>query len=148
MEKIPLQWHHNECNGISNLKSPASQWFAQPFDQAQLRRKYQSSVSLTFVRGIHRRLVNSPHKGPVTQKMFPFDDVIMHFEICIMESLDCSPTSLHVCTWWKNWDKMAAISQTIFSGAFSRMKRFVFWLRFQWSLFLRVQLTITQNWFR
>ena len=22
--------------------------------------------------------VNSPHKGPVTQKMFPFDDVIMH----------------------------------------------------------------------
>ena len=24
-----------------------------------------------------RRSVNSPHKGPVTQKMFPFDDVIM-----------------------------------------------------------------------
>ena len=23
--------------------------------------------------------VNSPHKGPVTRKMFPFDDVIMHF---------------------------------------------------------------------
>ena len=22
--------------------------------------------------------VNSPHKGPVTRKMFPFDDVIMH----------------------------------------------------------------------
>ena len=30
-----------------------------------------------FVRGIHRRPVNSPHKGPVTWKMFPFDDVIM-----------------------------------------------------------------------
>ena len=27
--------------------------------------------------GIHRRPVNSPHKGPVTRKMFPFDDVIM-----------------------------------------------------------------------
>ena len=42
-----------------------------------VQRKYQSSVSLAFVRGIHRRPVNSPHKGPVTQKMFPFDDVIM-----------------------------------------------------------------------
>ena len=38
--------------------------------------------------------------------------------------------------------KMAAISQTTFSDAFSWMKSFVFWLRFHWSLFLRVQLTI------
>ena len=30
------------------------------------QRKHQSSASLTFVRGIHRVLVNSPHKGPVT----------------------------------------------------------------------------------
>ena len=41
------------------------------------QRKYQSSVSLAFVMGIHWWLVNSPHKGPVTRKMFPFDDVIM-----------------------------------------------------------------------
>ena len=27
--------------------------------------------------GIHRWPVNSPHKWPVTRKMFPFDDVIM-----------------------------------------------------------------------
>ena len=40
--------------------------------------KYQSSASLAFVRGIHRSPVNSPHKRPVTRKMFPFDDVIMH----------------------------------------------------------------------
>ena len=33
-------------------------------------RKHQSSASLAFVP------VNSPHKGPVTRKMFPFDDVI------------------------------------------------------------------------
>ena len=37
----------------------------------------QSSASLAFVRGIHRWSVNSPHKGPVTRKMFSFDDVIM-----------------------------------------------------------------------
>ena len=41
------------------------------------QRKHQSSASLAFVWGIHRSPVNSPHKGPVTRKMFPFDDVIM-----------------------------------------------------------------------
>ena len=41
------------------------------------QRKHQSSASLAFVRGIHRWPVNFPHKGPVTRKMFPFDDVIM-----------------------------------------------------------------------
>ena len=42
------------------------------------QRKQQSSASLAFVRGIHRWSVNSPHKGPVTRKMFPFDDVIVN----------------------------------------------------------------------
>ena len=44
------------------------------------QRKYQSSASLAFVRGIHRGPVNSPHKMPVTRKMFPFDDVIMNVD--------------------------------------------------------------------
>ena len=39
--------------------------------------KHQSSASLAFVWGIHRGPVNSPHKWPLTRKMFPFDDVIM-----------------------------------------------------------------------
>ena len=42
------------------------------------QRKHQSSASLAFVLGIHRWPVNSPHKGPVTRKIFPFDDVIIH----------------------------------------------------------------------
>ena len=41
------------------------------------QRKHQSPASLAFVRGIHRGPVNSPHKWPVTRKMFPFDDAIM-----------------------------------------------------------------------
>ena len=41
------------------------------------QRKHQSSVSLAFVRGIHRWPVNFQHKGQVTRKIFPFDDVIM-----------------------------------------------------------------------
>ena len=34
-------------------------------------------MSLAFVREIHWWLVNSPYKGPVMQKMFPFDGVFM-----------------------------------------------------------------------
>ena len=41
------------------------------------QRKHQSSKSPAFVRGIHRGPVNSPHKWPVTRKMFPFDGVTM-----------------------------------------------------------------------
>ena len=43
------------------------------------QRKHHSSVSLAFVREIHRWPVNFPHKGPVTREMFSFDDVIMTY---------------------------------------------------------------------
>ena len=54
-------------------------------DAAQ--RKHQSSASLAFVPGIHRGPVYSPHKWPVTRKMFPFDDVIMLYR-CIIQTLN------------------------------------------------------------
>ena len=60
------------------LKSPASRLFTQPFIRAQIKKKHQSPASLAFVRGIHRRPVNSPHKWPVTRKLCQFDDVIMY----------------------------------------------------------------------
>ena len=46
--------------------------------------KYQSSASLAFVWGIQRGPVNSPHKWPVTRKMFTFDNVIMTCCICVV----------------------------------------------------------------
>ena len=68
----------------STFLSGASQW------------KHQRSASLAFVWGIHRWLVSSPHKGPVTRKMFLFDDVIMmvsntqytHFQQHILKTLN------------------------------------------------------------
>ena len=48
-------------------------------------RKHQSSAPLAFVRWIHRWPVNSPHKGPVTRKMFPSDDAIITLVVWIME---------------------------------------------------------------
>ena len=58
-------------------------------------------------------------------------------------SLDKNNTLIH----WDR-DKMDAISQTTFSNAFSWMKMFEYRLKFHWNLFIRVQLTIFQHWFR
>ena len=53
----------------------------------------------------------------------------------------------YTLTHW-GWDKMAAVSQMTFSNAFSWMGSLGFWFEFHWILFLGVQLTITQHWFR
>ena len=45
--------------------------------------KHQRSTPLAFVRGIHQWPVNYPHKGPVTRKMFPFDDFIISPELSL-----------------------------------------------------------------
>ena len=50
-----LHWRHNEHVGASN------------------HRRLDCLLNHLF----RRRSVNSPHKRPVTRKMFPFDDVIM-----------------------------------------------------------------------
>ena len=55
---------------------PSLTIFTQPFYSGTDERRHQSSASLAFVRGIHHWPVNSPHKGPVTWKIFPSDDVI------------------------------------------------------------------------
>ena len=49
------------------------------------QRKLQSSTSLAVVRGSLWWPVNSLHKWPGTRKMFPFDDVIMFNEHCVLK---------------------------------------------------------------
>ena len=79
--------------------------------------KHQSSASLAFVWGIHRAPVNSPHKRPVTRKMFPFHEVIMYFDT---EQV----ISQHLNLWW-------SISLTDTCGTRER------WLRYIGTLTLR-----------
>ena len=69
-----LRWRHNGRDGISNHQPHVC--LLNSYSGAD-QRKHQSSASLAFVLGIHRGPVNSPHKWPVTRKMFPFDDVII-----------------------------------------------------------------------
>ena len=65
------------------------------------QRAHQSSASLAFVWGIHRWPLNSPHKGPVTRKMLPFDNVIMvmtpyiHHVCAMLLIISYSPRWIH-----------------------------------------------------
>ena len=76
------------------------------------QRKNQSSESLAFGRGIPRGPVNSPHKWPVTRKMFPFDDVIMIIVILVLEHLEIS---LWFGSYWDLfWVRSNMLDLTIF----------------------------------
>ena len=118
------------------------------------QRKQQSSASLAFVRGIHRRPVNSPRKWPVTRKKLPFDDIIMtslHYWLALNYVLIYNKTGLGLAgNRWTHWgrDKMADIYQTTFSFAFFFQKIYEMGWGFHWNLFLRFQWTIFQHWFR
>ena len=70
----PLRWRHNERDSVSN---------DQPYDcllnrlfRRRSKKTYKLRVTGLCV-GNSPGPVNTPHKGPVTRKMFPFDDVIM-----------------------------------------------------------------------
>ena len=70
-----LQWRRNKHDSVSNhqrLDCLLNRLFRR-------RSKKTSKLRATslYVRGIHRWLLDSPHKGPVTRKMFPFHDVII-----------------------------------------------------------------------
>ena len=76
------------------------------------QRKHQSSASLAFVRGIHRGPVNSPHKWPVTRKMFPFHDVIMLGEKWFIQALiweELFNSSLPGAAYMRQWTGSALV---------------------------------------
>ena len=73
-EITALQWRHNDHDSVSN---------DQPHGCLlnRLFRRRSKKTSMLRVTGLcvgnSSGPVNSPHKWPVTRKMFPFDDVIM-----------------------------------------------------------------------
>ena len=71
----PLQSRHNERDVVLNHRRLHCLLNCLFMPRS---RKHQSSPLLAFVRGIHRWPGNPLHKGPVTRKTFPFDDVIIH----------------------------------------------------------------------
>ena len=70
----PLQWRHNGRDGVSNHQ-PHYCLLSRLF---RLISKKTSKLRATGLRAWNSSWpVNSPHKWPVTRKLFPFDDVIM-----------------------------------------------------------------------
>ena len=73
-KRSTLQWRHNDHDGVSNHQ-PHGCLLNRLFGR---RSKKASKLRATgLCAGKSPGPVNSPHKGPVTRKMFPFDDVIM-----------------------------------------------------------------------
>ena len=90
----PLQWRHKERDGLSNHRN------LDCLPKRLFRRwlKKTSKLRVTgLCEGNSRWPLNSPHKRPVTRKMFPFDGVIMwdagdlirhraHYDVTVMAS--------------------------------------------------------------
>ena len=81
---MPLHWRHNDYDGVSNHQ-PHGCLLNRLFRR---RSKKTSKFRVTgLCAGNSPGPVNSPHKGPVTRKMFPFEDVIMGWQEVIMDLL-------------------------------------------------------------
>ena len=76
---VTLHWRHNDHDGVSNHQ-PHCYLLNRLFGR---RSKKTSKLRVTgLCVGNSPGPVNSPHKGPVTRKMVPFDDVIMIWSFC------------------------------------------------------------------
>ena len=71
---VSLQWRHNEHDGVSNYRSHDCLLNSLFRRWSKKTPKFRATG---LCDGNSPVTVNSPHKGPVTRKMFPFDDVIM-----------------------------------------------------------------------
>ena len=97
INKCGLRSHYRDVimSAMASQITPVSNVCSTVCSRAD-QRKHQSSVSLAFVMGIHRWPVDSTHKGPVTRKTFPFDDVIMVWEAYTI----CCSTHASVRRWY------------------------------------------------
>ena len=132
---ITLHWRHDDHDGVSNHQ-PRGCLLNRLFRR---RSKKASKLRVTgLCAGNSPGPVNSPHKGPVTRKMFPFDDVIMitvmHYNydgsmLSCIKRIMCQCHLLHVmfngmmcwdAVWWMgdacgmmHWDAVWCIGGVI-----------------------------------
>ena len=87
---MSFQWRHNERDGVSNRRRLDG-----------LFRHRSNKTSKLRITGLCEG--NYPHKGPVTRKMFPFDDVIM--VTYAVRCVNARPPALAV------WSTLAQVSR-------------------------------------
>ena len=91
-----LRWRHNDHAGVSNHQ-PHGCLLNRLFRR---RSKKTSKLRVTgLCEGNSPGPVNSPYKGPVTRKMFLFDDVIMSKWLIAQENLNKSNLTLRLAPW-------------------------------------------------
>ena len=143
-----LQWRHNGHDNVSNH---------QPHDcllNCLFRRRSKKTSKLRVTglcAGNHRGPVNSPHKWPLTRKMFPFDDVIMRRHITSnhwdrVPHIWVSELGHHWFRWWiVAWQPQAAWYETIFNlqGSHPWLSRLCFNFR---EVFKCVEMLLQNVW--
>ena len=98
-----LQWRHNDHDGVSNHQ-PHGCLLNRLFRRKSKKTSKLRATGLCV--GNSPGPVNSPHKGPVTRKMFPFDDVIMSTpkmeSVIMMQHLQAKCNSWYLISliWW------------------------------------------------
>ena len=70
-----LHWHHNDHDGVSNHQPHGS--LLNRLFRCRSKKTLKLHITGLCVGNFSPGPVNSPHKGPVKRKMFPFDDIIM-----------------------------------------------------------------------
>ena len=100
-----LRWRHNDQAGVSNHQ-PYGCLLNRLFRR---RSKETSKLRVTGLCAVNSPgPVNSPHKGPVTRKMFPFDDVIMIMDnVENMLNLTHTLDKIYLTYMWDwDWEKL------------------------------------------
>ena len=99
------------------------------------------------MRGIHRGPVISPHKWPVTRKMFPFDDVIMKNHNLWTTSI------LFHCQSWPRPTQIVFIVTTMAAVWLNRIRAWVtyyilymMWLRNTWNSVVVQVTSLIKRW--
>ena len=114
---IPLEWRHNECDGVSNHRH-LDYLLNRLFRHTS--KNHQRSVSLPFVRGIHRWPVDSLTKGQwhgkclhlmtslclrvsfgVTSRKNIYNVAVIYLKLGIISQL--SLRDIHVSEWRRMW---------------------------------------------
>ena len=146
-------WHHcMETTGISPAMRPANQRCCYNVTKSLIVRAHTQTDPCTIENQSQQFYQCNMRQ---LHMLYPVAGELQSSKLCCHNLKDwpwCHVTQVRQSTgdglthWGR--DKMDAIFQTTFSNGFSWMKMYELRLTFHWSLFLGVQLTIFQHWFR
>ena len=124
LTRSTLQWRHNGRDGVSNHRR---------LDCLLNRLSWRKSKKTWKVRvtglceGTSPWPVNSPHKGPVTRKMSPFDDVIMDILLFIWCGYN------HPAYWTIQVTFSFVVNLNIYASSSRTVSRGILWFNIAWN---------------